>query len=145
MRLALKIDVDTLRGTREGVPNLVALLRKHGVGATFLFSLGPDHTGRAIRRVLRHGHGGKARRFPAARHYGDENAALRHAAAGPDIGRRAADEMHAVRDAGFETGVHGWDHVALARRSRSADATWTADGDARACERLRRDLRRAPR
>ena len=47
MFLALKVDVDTLRGTREGVPNLVEILRRHGVTATFLFSLGPDHTGRA--------------------------------------------------------------------------------------------------
>ena len=37
MRLALKVDVDTLRGTREGVPRLVELFRRHGVGATFLF------------------------------------------------------------------------------------------------------------
>ena len=50
MLLALKIDVDTLRGTREGVPDLVTLLRKHGADATFLFTLGPDHTGRAIKR-----------------------------------------------------------------------------------------------
>ena len=49
MLLALKIDVDTLRGTREGVPNLVVLLKKYGADATFLFSLGPDHTGRAIK------------------------------------------------------------------------------------------------
>ena len=55
MKLALKIDVDTLRGTQEGVPRLVELLRKHGAGATFLFSLGPDHTGRALRRIFRPG------------------------------------------------------------------------------------------
>ena len=61
MLLALKIDVDTLRGTREGVPNLVLILKKHGVDATFLFSLGPDHTGRAIKRVFRPGFFGKAR------------------------------------------------------------------------------------
>jgi hypothetical protein len=53
--LALKIDVDTFRGTREGVPRLLQLLRKHEAGATFLFSLGPDHTGRAIKRALRPG------------------------------------------------------------------------------------------
>ena len=34
-------------------------MRKHGVTATFLFSLGPDHTGRAIKRVFRPGFGGK--------------------------------------------------------------------------------------
>ncbi|RZA14416.1 MAG: xylanase, partial [Lysobacteraceae bacterium] len=43
--LTLKIDVDTYRGTREGVPGLVRMLARHGAGATFLFSLGPDHTG----------------------------------------------------------------------------------------------------
>ena len=48
--IGIKIDVDTLRGTREGVPRLAALLRKHRVGATFYFSVGPDHTGRALRR-----------------------------------------------------------------------------------------------
>ena len=34
-KLALKIDVDTYRGTREGVPKLVELLKKNGAGATF--------------------------------------------------------------------------------------------------------------
>ena len=53
--LVLKIDVDTYRGTREGVPNLVRMLTAHGAGATFLFSLGPDHTGWALRRVFRPG------------------------------------------------------------------------------------------
>lgn len=55
MRLALKVDVDTLRGTVEGVPNLVRMMGRHGVNATFLFSLGPDHTGRALRRIFRPG------------------------------------------------------------------------------------------
>ena len=36
-RLALKIDVDTWRGTREGVPRLVEALKRHGARATFLF------------------------------------------------------------------------------------------------------------
>ena len=38
-RIALKVDVDTLRGTLEGVPRLVELLKRRGAGATFLFSL----------------------------------------------------------------------------------------------------------
>ena len=52
MKLGIKVDVDTLRGTEEGVPRLVELLKRHGAAATFLFSMGPDHTGRALRRIL---------------------------------------------------------------------------------------------
>jgi hypothetical protein len=44
-KLTLKIDADTYRGTRVGVPNLINQLRRLRAGATFLFSLGPDHTG----------------------------------------------------------------------------------------------------
>jgi len=46
--VALKIDVDTYRGKREGAPRLADLLQRLGVPATFLFSLGPDHHRRAI-------------------------------------------------------------------------------------------------
>ncbi len=46
-QLALKVDVDTLRGTLEGVPPLVDVLQKHSVQTTFLFSLRPDNTGDA--------------------------------------------------------------------------------------------------
>ena len=59
-RLALKVDVDTLRGTLAGVPPLVSMLQRHGVNATFLFSLGPDNTGRALRRIFRPGFLAKA-------------------------------------------------------------------------------------
>ena len=44
-RIALKIDVDTYRGTLHGVPALVGLLQKYDAGATFFFSLGPDQSG----------------------------------------------------------------------------------------------------
>ncbi len=54
-RIGLKVDVDTLRGTREGVPRLLSLFKKLKVDATFYFSVGPDHTGRAMRRVFRKG------------------------------------------------------------------------------------------
>jgi peptidoglycan/xylan/chitin deacetylase (PgdA/CDA1 family) len=133
--LALKIDVDTLRGAREGVPNLVTLLRKHGVGATFLFSVGPDHTGRAIRRAFRPGFVGKVRRTSVVRHYGVKTLLYGTALPGPDIGRRAGDVMRAVADAGFETGIHAWDHVRWQDGVPQADAAWTKAEMDRACER----------
>lgn len=44
MQLALKIDVQTLRGTRDGVPRLIDILQRYGAGATFYFALGPDRS-----------------------------------------------------------------------------------------------------
>ena len=135
MLLALKIDVDTLRGTREGVPNLVLLLKKYGADATFLFSLGPDHTGRAIKRVFRRGFFGKVRRTSVVRHYGLKTLLYGTVLPGPDIGRRARDVMRATRDAGFETGIHTWDHVRWQDGVAGADAAWTRAEMQRACDR----------
>ena len=135
MLLALKIDVDTLRGTREGVPNLVPLLKKHGADATFLFSLGPDHTGRAIRRVFRPGFFGKVRRTSVVRHYGLKTLLYGTVLPGPDIGRRARDVMLDTRDAGFETGIHTWDHIRWQDGVAGADAAWTRAEMQRACDR----------
>jgi len=125
MRLALKVDVDTYRGTREGVPRLVELLQKHRAGATFLFSLGPDHTGRAIRRVFRPGFFSKVSRTSVVSHYGVKTLLYGTLLPGPDIGRRCAGQMRAVRDAGFEVGIHCWDHVLWQDFVARADAGWT--------------------
>jgi peptidoglycan/xylan/chitin deacetylase (PgdA/CDA1 family) len=143
--LALKIDVDTLRGTREGVPNLVEMLRRHGVQATFLFSLGPDHTGRAIKRVFRPGFVGKVRRTSVVRHYGVRTLLYGTVLPGPDIGKRAAGVMQGVRDAGHETGVHCWDHIRWQDGVMAADEAWTYDEMRRACDRYTDIFREPPR
>jgi undecaprenyl phosphate-alpha-L-ara4FN deformylase len=143
--LGLKIDVDTLRGTREGVPNLVEILRKHGVSATFLFSLGPDHTGRAIKRVFRPGFVGKVRRTSVVKHNGVRTLLYGTVLPGPDIGRRAADVMQGVRDAGHETGIHCWDHIRWQDGVALADAAWTESEMQRACDRYTEIFREPPR
>jgi len=68
--IALKVDVDTLRGTREGVPRLLDALAKASARATFLWSLGPDHTGWALRRIFRPGFFAKVARTSVLEHYG---------------------------------------------------------------------------
>jgi undecaprenyl phosphate-alpha-L-ara4FN deformylase len=123
--LALKVDVDTWRGTREGVPRLVELLRRHNAGATFLFSLGPDHTGRAIRRVFRKGFLQKVSRTSVVEHYGIRTLLYGTLLPGPDIGRREASLMRGVRDAGFEVGIHTWDHIRWQDFVAGKDAVWT--------------------
>ncbi|TAM47162.1 MAG: 4-deoxy-4-formamido-L-arabinose-phosphoundecaprenol deformylase [Gammaproteobacteria bacterium] len=110
-RLAIKIDVDTERGTRVGVPALVALFREHGIRATFLFSLGPDNTGRAIKRVFRPGFFKKVARTNVVGMYGLRTLMNGVLLPGPHIGKRHADTMRAVRDAGHEVGIHCYDHI----------------------------------
>jgi undecaprenyl phosphate-alpha-L-ara4FN deformylase len=125
LKLALKIDVDTYRGTREGVPRLIDALKKHGAGATFLFSLGPDHTGRAIRRALRPGFAKKVSRTSVLEHYGLKTLLYGTLLPGPDIGAQCAAILRQVRDEGFETGVHCWDHVRWQDGLTDADEAWT--------------------
>jgi len=125
VKLGVKIDVDTLRGTEEGVPRLVELLKKHKAGATFLFSLGPDHTGRALRRIFRPGFFSKVSRTSVVEHYGIQTLLYGTLLPGPDIGRRCAQVMREVRDAGFEVGVHCWDHVEWQDFVAGKDAAWT--------------------
>jgi undecaprenyl phosphate-alpha-L-ara4FN deformylase len=109
--IALKVDVDTLRGTLEGVPALLAILERHGAHASFFFSLGPDHTGWALRRVFRRGFVQKAVRTSVLEHYGLKTLLYGVLLPGPDIGRRGGNAMRAVAAAGHETGIHCYDHV----------------------------------
>ncbi|TRZ98373.1 MAG: 4-deoxy-4-formamido-L-arabinose-phosphoundecaprenol deformylase [Rhodocyclaceae bacterium] len=125
MKLALKIDVDTWRGTQQGVPRLVEILRRHRADASFLFSLGPDHTGRAIKRAFRPGFMKKVQRTSVVSHYGIKTLLYGTLLPGPDIGRRGADIMRATRDAGFETAIHCWDHVKWQDGVEKANAPWT--------------------
>jgi undecaprenyl phosphate-alpha-L-ara4FN deformylase len=145
MLLALKIDVDTLRGTREGVPRLLDILRRHDAGATFLFSIGPDHTGRAIRRAFRPGFMQKVQRTSVVRHYGLRTLLYGTMLPGPDIGRRAGDIMRRTRDEGFEVGVHAWDHVKWQDGLGRAGAEWTAGQMRLACERFVDIFKETPR
>jgi len=124
--ITLKIDADTYRGTRIGVPNLTRILQAHGANATFLFSLGPDHFGWAMRQVFRAGFMKKVSRTSVVEHYGLKTLMYGVFLPAPDIGKECANEMRAVRDAGFECGIHTWDHRLWQDNVRQRDATWTA-------------------
>ena len=125
MNLALKIDVDTYHGTLDGVPRLLALLDRHQIQATFLFSLGPDHTGRAIRRIFRRGFLQKVSRTSVVSNYGIKTLLYGTLLPGPDISRRCAPLMRSVRDAGHEVGIHTNDHVEWQDRVGNASLEWT--------------------
>lgn len=136
MKLALKVDTDTYYGTRDGVPRLLRMLARHGVRATFLFSLGPDHTGRAIRRAFRPGFMRKVARTSVVSHYGITTLMFGTLLPGPDIGRRCANTMRDVRREGHEAGIHTYDHVEWQDRAAGAGREWTEREMRRACDRF---------
>ena len=123
--IGLKVDVDTLRGTREGVPRLTALFKKLAIDATFYFSVGPDHTGRAMRRVFRKGFAQKVARTSVLKHYGLKTLMYGVLLPGPHIGREAGAHMRGVHDGGFEVGLHTYDHVRWQDYVAGATDAWT--------------------
>jgi undecaprenyl phosphate-alpha-L-ara4FN deformylase len=136
MKLALKIDVNTYRGTRDGVPRLIDILKAHRAGASFLFTLGPDRSGRAVRRLFHPGVFSKAWRNNAVRSYGLRTLFYGTLLPAPDIGAQCAGIMRDTRDAGFEVGIHGYERVLWQHRAALADGAWTRRQMDLACARF---------
>jgi peptidoglycan/xylan/chitin deacetylase (PgdA/CDA1 family) len=111
LKLAIKIDVDTDRGTRIGVPNLLAIFDEFNIKATFLFSLGPDNTGRAIKRIFRPGFLSKVSRTSVVSTYGIRTLLNGVLLPSPHVGRRNEGVMRLARDKGHEVGIHCYDHI----------------------------------
>ncbi|MEO8430189.1 MAG: polysaccharide deacetylase family protein [Acidobacteriota bacterium] len=111
-RVALKVDCDTFVGTRDGLPALLEVFAARGIRATFFFTLGPDRSGVAARRVFtRSGFLSKMWKSGAASLYGFPTVLYGTLLPAPFIGARCESEIRAVAAAGHEMGVHGWDHV----------------------------------
>lgn len=112
IQVALKVDVDTFVGTRDGVPALLADLAQFGARATFYFSMGPDNSGKALRRIFtRKGFLKKQLRSGAPSAYGLKTMLYGTLLRGPMIAASLPEVLRATEREGHEVGIHCWDHV----------------------------------
>jgi undecaprenyl phosphate-alpha-L-ara4FN deformylase len=119
--LGLRIDVDMARGLQVGVPRLLALLRDHGIRASFFVPMGPDNSGRAIRRIVEaRGFLKRMRRLSVVRRYG-LSSLLRGVLVPSTPFGRAAAALKSLELGGHEVGMHGFDHFLWQDRLAGAD------------------------
>jgi undecaprenyl phosphate-alpha-L-ara4FN deformylase len=109
--VCIKVDVDTFRGLKEGVPRLVALFSDFNLKATFFVPMGKDHTGRTVKRVFRRGFLSKAGRVGVLETYGVMTLLYGLLLPGPEIALAHRTLLTDLRREGHEVGIHGLDHV----------------------------------
>ena len=108
--IALRVDVDTYRGTGRGVPRLGEIFADNGIRGTFYFSVGPDNMGRHLWRLLKPAFLWKMLRTNAAGLYGPEIVLMGTAWPGLRIGKHHEDAIRGIISMGNEAGFHAWDH-----------------------------------
>jgi undecaprenyl phosphate-alpha-L-ara4FN deformylase len=144
MKVGLRVDVDTFRGTRLGVPNICRLLEKHSIKASFFFSVGPDNMGRHLWRLLRPTFFRKMLRTKAANLYGWDILLKGTLWPGPLIGEKLADIIRTTADAEHEVGLHAWDHYSWQTHIDKMDSKATYNSLNKAVTLLTRILGKPP-
>jgi len=119
--VGLRIDVDTRRGLDEGVSRLLELFRRLGIRASFFVTMGPDHSGRAIRRALRPSFLAKMWRTNPLKLYGLRTLLSGTLVPARLIGAGAPTMLRQIAAEGHEVAPHGWDHVGWQDRIHRLD------------------------
>jgi undecaprenyl phosphate-alpha-L-ara4FN deformylase len=113
MRVALRVEVRTLRGLHEGLFNLMRLFSEHQVRASLFFPLGRDLSGRSPISAWRD----RERLGLLPLTYGT-------LLVGPSLARAAAAPMALAAKEGHEVGLLGLSPRHWSHRLAHADARW---------------------
>ncbi len=109
--LGLKIDVDTYRGMKNGVPCLLEILKQFQLKGTFFLSIGPDNSGRATLQLIKNPlFLKKMMRTNAADLYGWKTALYGTLLPAPMIALSFPRIVNDIIAAGHEVQLHAWDH-----------------------------------
>lgn len=119
--LVLKVDVDTAVGLKDGVRRLADLMASLGIKASYYIAMGPDNSGRALKRLAKPGFLKKQLHSGAAGAYGPITMLYGILLPAPIICRQAPGLFNRLINQGHEVGLHGWDHVFWHDRLRGLD------------------------
>ncbi len=113
MRVALRIEVSSVRGLREGIPNLLRLFSEFQVRASFFFPFGADYSGRQPLQTWRQ----RQALGTSALAYGTLMPA-------PPLAELSAHWMKNARDNGHDVGLFGLSPQLWRTRLGYADDEW---------------------
>jgi peptidoglycan/xylan/chitin deacetylase (PgdA/CDA1 family) len=116
MRIALRVEVNSLRGLREGVPNLMRLFSEFQVRASFFFPMGPDDAGRWPLHSWRRRHA-----------YGRMALLRGTLLPSPLLADEGRELVLAAAANGHEVGLFGRSPHAWRARLAHADEAWVGD------------------
>jgi undecaprenyl phosphate-alpha-L-ara4FN deformylase len=126
--IGLKIDVDTYKGMKHGVPTLLDLLRQFSIKGSFFVPMGKDHTGWTVKRVFtRKGFLKKANRVGIIETYGIRTLMHGLLLPGPEIAKKNKETLKQIITEGHEAGIHGHDHVSWHDHVREWDEAKTTE------------------
>jgi len=108
--LVLKVDIDTRRGMRVGLPALMEILAGRSVHASFFVSFGPDRSGLAVLQLVRPRFLLKMIRTNAPGMYGLKSALYGTILPAPLIGAGFPEAVRQLAEGGHEIACHAWDH-----------------------------------
>lgn len=145
IEVAFKVDVCNHRALHAGLPELLRTLDRAGAPASIFVSFGPDHSGRAIRRIFRRGFLTKMLRTRAPRMYGVRTLFSGTLLPAQAVGESAAALLRAAEAAGHAVGLHGFDHVGWQDGVAQMDEASVRASYARSLDLFAQTLDHAPR